>query len=215
MPFPASLRFYGDMHVVRYSPDDGLVMERAHQSRSSLLFGLFFSVGLMVVGVWLFWGKAYEHHLAGRFTWVDVVLVVLGLASVLFGGMVSLPLAGRLLPRRLFTSHKPPVLVLRRLRARAWGPADARLLRIRGRRFTRRMDSTTVASRFVASLVIIRASGRENLLLQTTPQPDFQVAYADIYPFGRYFGELLGVPLVYTDSWQTEKAIPAPKPGEV
>jgi len=212
MSFPSSLHFHGDLRVASYDRAQGLVMKRTHDARFSICFGLFFSVGLIVVGVWLFWGKVVVHYRADDATWLDAAFFLLGLVCVAFGSLVSLPLAGRLLPRRLITRHTPPGLALQGVRTRIWEPRDIRALRIHGRRYTRRTDPETVTSRYICSLVLVASSGWETLLMQTNPQPDNDVAYADLYPVARYLANLLGAPLEYRDNWDAEKPIEAPDP---
>ena len=215
MTCPANVAFFGDMRVVRYSPDDGVVMERAPEGRTKLLFGLFFSVGLVLVGALLFWGKAYDHYLAGRFSFVDWFLIVVGLPCVVFGLVVAMPLATRLMPRRLQTRHGSPALALRGLvRSRVWQPDQVRLFRIHGRGFVRRTDPDTKKAFYTCTLVLVaEPRGWATRLFQTPPLPDGETAYSEIYRVARYLADLMGRPLEYRDNWETKESIPAPRPA--
>lgn len=215
--FPRSIQFFGDMHVVRYHPEQGVVMERARQSRSALLLGLFFSGGLIVIGVWLFWGKALEHHLAGRFSFVDWFLIAVGVVCAVFGGLVAFPLGARLMPRRIVTRHGPPRLALEGiLRRRVWSPGETRLLRICGRGFLKRTNPETTAAYYTHTLVLIaEPNGWETRLCQTHPLPDSDASYGELYPFACYLAGLLEAPLEYRNNWDRQVATAAPKPDEV
>lgn len=214
MSFPPKLVFRGSMRISSYDARHGLRMERVPESRFRLWFGLFFSVGLVCVGVFLFWRLAYAEFIsAGALNWLHVLLFGIGLVCAAFGMVVALPLAARFLPRTLVTTHEPPVVRLQQLRRYTWRPEDVRKFRLMGRQYVRRTDPESPSSWCVFSLIVETASGGKKLLLQTLPQPDYEAAYEDISPAAQYFAQLLHAPVEMGCSWEAPGWLPGKTPG--
>jgi len=200
--YPQTVTFKGTMRVISYDPRAGMRLERMPESRFRLWFGLFFSVGLACIGVLLFARTAFENYRAsGTLNWLDFLLIGIGLICVAFGLIVALPLALRFVPKVITTTHEPPLVCLRQFRTHTWRPQDVCALRLVGRQYLRRTDPDAPSSWYVFSLVLQKPKGRERLLLQTLPQPDYEAGFQDIVPIATYFSELLATPLTTVCNW--------------
>jgi hypothetical protein len=205
---PTTLHFNGTMRVTAYDVNHGLRMERFPESHFKLWFGIFFSVGLIVVGVAVFWRLALENYAGqGSLNWLDIVLLVIGFFFATFGSIVALPLAARFLPRSLITTHQPASLSLHGFRTRTWKPGEADSLLLHGKQYLRRTSPDKPTPWYVFSLILISGKGRQTLLVQTKPQPDYDVAHEDISPIAAYFANVLNAAVETRCNWDAPNSI--------